>query len=88
MSECVFCKQQHHLNREEAFQVLRKTSDTLRLLLEDTAPESFQKEASGQWSPRQILIHMVDTEYAYGFRYRFIMAEKEPVITPYDQEDW
>jgi len=88
MSECVFCKQQHNFSREEAFQVLRKTADTLRLLFEDTTPRSFVREEAGHWSPRQLLIHMVDTEYAYGFRFRYIMAEKEPVITPYDQEDW
>jgi hypothetical protein len=88
MAECVFCKKQHDFNRDGAFQVLRKTSDTLRLMLDDSNPQAFVKEEAGLWSPRQILIHMVDTEYAYGFRYRYIMAEKEPVITPYNQNDW
>jgi uncharacterized damage-inducible protein DinB len=87
MAECVFCKQQHNFSRDEAFQILRKTSDTLRLLLDDSDPGSFTKE-EGHWSPRQILIHMVDTEYAYGFRFRYIMAEKNPVLTAYDQNDW
>jgi len=57
-------------------------------LLDDSDPASFTREESGHWSPRQILIHLVDTEYAYGFRFRYIMAEKDPVLTPYDQNDW
>jgi hypothetical protein len=88
MAKCVFCKKVHDYDREGSFQILRKTSDTLRLLLDDANPEAFSKRETGVWSPRQILIHMVDTEYAYGFRYRYIMAEKEPVVTPYDQNDW
>lgn len=88
MSECVFCKKTHEFDREESFQILRKTSDILRLLLDDASPEAFTKHEAEGWSPREILIHLVDTEFAYGFRYRYIMAEKEPVITPYSQENW
>ena len=68
--------------------MLRKTSDSLRLILDDASPEAFSNSASGSWSPRQILIHLIDTEFAYGFRYRYIMAEKDPVVTPYEQDDW
>ena len=88
MSQCIFCKKNHDFDREEAFQILRKTSDTLRLLLDDANPDAFSRRDANAWSPREILIHMVDTEYAYGFRYRYIMAEQEPVITPFDQNHW
>ena len=88
MPDCVFCKKKHDFDREEAFHILRKTSDTLRLLLDGSSFEAFSKQEGGVWSPRKILIHLVDTEYAYGFRFRYIMAEKEPVITPYDQDNW
>jgi len=85
---CVFCKKVHDFDREEAFQILRKTPDTLRLLLDNVSLNSISAESGENWSPRQLLIHLIDTEYAYGFRYRLIMAEKDPVITPYDQEMW
>ncbi len=85
---CVFCKKVHDFDREEAFQILRKTPDTLRLLVDDLSLNSVTAEKGDEWSPRQLLIHLIDTEYAYGFRYRLIMAEKDPVITPYDQEMW
>ena len=85
---CVFCKKVHDFDREEAFNILRKTPDTLRLLLDAVQPEVAAARSADSWSPRELLIHLIDTEYAYGFRYRFIMAEKNPVLTPYSQDAW
>jgi uncharacterized damage-inducible protein DinB len=73
---------------DEAFHVLRKTPDTLRELLEGVNLEASSRSKEGQWSLRQILIHLIDCEYIYGFRFRLIMAEKEPRITPIDQDLW
>lgn len=87
-SPCVFCKKTHEFDREEAFELLRKTPDSMRLLLDAVNPEAFQKKDGKVWSPREIMIHLVDTEIAYGFRMRLIMAEKKPVITPFDGDDW
>ena len=88
MAACIFCKKTHEFDREEAFQIMRKTSDTLRLLLDGANHEAFGKQPNESWSPRQILIHMIDTEFVYGFRFRYIMAEKEPVVAPFDQNLW
>lgn len=85
---CIFCNQTHDFTQEESFQVLRKTPDSLRLLLDDVNREAISVKPSEKWSPREILIHLIDTEYAYGFRFRFIMGEKKPKISPYDQEEW
>lgn len=87
-ASCVFCKKVHNYGREEAFQILRKTPDTLRELLDGVSLENFSKKKANEWSPRQILIHMIDTEYAYGFRYRLIMAEKDPIVSAFNQEAW
>jgi len=86
---CVFCKKVHDYNRETAFQILRKTPDTLRELLDGVHLQTLSRKPSEkEWSPRQILVHLIDTEFAYGFRFRVIMAEKEPTLTPYDQNSW
>ena len=86
---CVFCKKDHPFDRDTAFQILRKTPDTLRELLDGVDLKTISKKPSEtDWSPRQILIHLIDTEFAYGFRYRVIMAEKEPSLTPFDQNAW
>jgi hypothetical protein len=87
-SACVFCKKVHDYSYEEAFTIQRKTSDTMRELLDGVSMEAVSAKKEGQWSPRQILIHMIDTEYVYGFRYRLIMAEKNPVVPAFEQEDW
>jgi hypothetical protein len=86
---CVFCKKEHPYDRDAAFQILRKTPDTLRELLDAVDLETLSRKPSEKdWSARQILIHLIDTEFAFGFRYRVIMAEHEPSLTAYDQNSW
>lgn len=86
---CVFCKKVHDYDIDDAFQILRKTPDTLRELLDDVDMDTLSKrKKTDEWSPRELLIHMIDTEFSYGFRFRYIMAEKSPVVTPYDQNMW
>ena len=84
-----YCMKEHPYDVDDALQVLRKTPDTLRELLDavdlDTLSKRRKKE---EWSPRELLVHLINTEFAYGFRFRYIMAEKEPVVTPFDQEMW
>lgn len=86
---CVFCKKVHGYDIDDALQILRKTPDTLRELLDAVDMDTLSKKRKAdEWSPRELLIHLIDTEFAYGFRFRYIMAEKEPVLTPYDQDLW
>lgn len=87
-SPCNICKKTHDFNLDEALHILKKTPDTLRELLDGVNMEVFSRSKEGQWSPRQVLIHLIDCEYIYGFRYRFIMAEKEPKITPIEGDLW
>lgn len=86
---CVFCKKVHDYDIDDALHVLRKTPDTLRELLDAVDIDALsRKRNSEEWSPRELLIHLIDTEYVYGFRFRYIMAEDEPVLTPFDQNKW
>jgi DinB superfamily len=85
---CIFCKRSHDFTREEAFQILRRTPDSLRLLLDAVNPEDLRRKKGKEWSPREILIHLVDTEFAYGFRYRAIMGKEGCQVSAYDQQEW
>lgn len=85
---CIFCKKTHDFTREESFQILRKTPDSLRLLLDAVNMEALTQKKESQWSPREILIHLIDTEFAYGFRYRAIMGQENAEVSSYDQEAW
>jgi len=48
----------------------------------DYAPEP------GNWSVRQILCHMADSEIVGADRFRRVIAEDNPTILNYDQDAW
>src|SRR3990172_11064253 len=83
-----FCGKDHEITIQEAFPIMRRTPDSLRLLLDAVDPAAFSRKKGEQWSPREVLIHLIDTEFAYGFRFRCIMGSKEASLTSYDQEEW
>jgi hypothetical protein len=44
--------------------------------------------APGKWSVRQIICHLADAEVVGYTRFRFVMAEDNPVIQWWDEEAW
>ena len=46
------------------------------------------KPAPNKWSILEILAHLVDMETLYAYRMRQMIADKEPVIAPIDQDEW
>jgi hypothetical protein len=44
--------------------------------------------ASAGWSPREIAVHLADTEIVTSWRLRQALAEDEPQIDSYDQDHW
>jgi uncharacterized damage-inducible protein DinB len=46
------------------------------------------KPAPDKWCILEILGHLADVEVIYGYRMRQMLADKEPVIAPMDQNDW
>ena len=44
--------------------------------------------ARGKWSIREIVAHLADVDVLYGYRLRQMIADKNPVIAPIDQDDW
>jgi uncharacterized damage-inducible protein DinB len=47
-----------------------------------------RKPAPNKWCILEILGHLADIEVLYGYRLRQMLADKEPVIAPIDQDDW
>jgi hypothetical protein len=45
-------------------------------------------ERPGKWSAGQVLRHLVDTEWVYGYRMRKVVAEPGCAIIGYDQDRW
>src|SRR5919198_479589 len=46
------------------------------------------KPSPEKWSILEILGHMVDMETLYAYRMRQIIADKDPVLAPIDQDAW
>jgi hypothetical protein len=46
------------------------------------------KPSPDQWCVWEILGHMADMEILYAYRIRQMLADKDPVIAPIDQDAW
>jgi hypothetical protein len=46
------------------------------------------REAPGEWSPREIVHHLADSEMTAAIRLRLLIAQDEPTILGYDQEEF
>src|SRR5215510_11172704 len=42
----------------------------------------------GKWSAHEIVCHCADSETNAALRIRYLLAEKDPVIMGYDQDEW
>ena len=46
------------------------------------------KPSPDKWCILEILAHLADMEYLYAYRIRQMLADKNPVIAPIDQDAW
>ena len=46
------------------------------------------KPAPDKWCILEILGHLADVEIIYAYRLRQMLADKQPVIAPIDQDEW
>jgi hypothetical protein len=53
-----------------------------------SAEELDQTQASGGWTPRQIVHHLADSEAMAYIRLRRLIAEDDPIIPGYDEPEW
>jgi len=42
----------------------------------------------GKWTPNEIIGHLTDTEWVYGYRLRLILSEHDPAILGTRQDAW
>jgi hypothetical protein len=56
----------------------------------DKVPEQARKwrPGPGKWSPHEVICHCADSESNAALRIRYLVAEKDPVIIGYDQDEW
>lgn len=60
---------------------------TVAKALENISPAELDaREAPDEWSPREIVHHLADSEMTSAVRLRLLVAEGTPTIVGYDQE--
>lgn len=77
------------LGERDPLEVAQATTVRLEELLSGLAPEVLtQPEAPGKWSVVAVVQHLADSEIAWSWRLRLILAEERPPLTGYDQDRW
>ena len=80
------------LDRQERERLIRQYAEgpaRLRGALSTVPPEAMQwRPKPGEWSVHEVVCHCADSETNSYARVRYLVAEKEPTIIGYDQENW
>ena len=76
------------LGDDDPAMVFAATEERLRELVTEAGPELRVRPAPAEWSVLECLGHIVDAEVVVSARVRWILAEDQPDIVPYDQDRW
>lgn len=77
------------LGDRDPLEVLEATPERLAEIVGTHSPEVLRRRpAEGVWSPNEILGHLGDTEWVFGFRARTILLDEEPTLMGVEQELW
>jgi hypothetical protein len=77
------------LGEREPLEVLRGTPATARELCRGLDDRAWRTPlAEGEWSPLQVVGHLLDVDIVYGFRWRLILTEDRPSYPGYDEKAW
>lgn len=80
------------MNREEREALIDKYArgpQRVREALARVPAEALQwRPAEGRWSAHEVVVHCADSETNAALRIRYLLAEREPLIVGYDQEQW
>lgn len=69
--------------------VLAETPGILRQLVNRTSADDLRaRPFEGKWTPIEIIGHMVDVEWVFGYRTRAIACDPKPQIIGMDQDRW
>jgi hypothetical protein len=69
-------------------QIQSGTADAIRELIAAAADHLRTRPEPREWSVYQCIGHILDAELVISGRYRWILAQPEPEIMPYEQDMW
>jgi hypothetical protein len=77
------------LDEGDILGVLRKCPALFRKAAAGASPKWLAgRPSGGDWSRKDILAHMLDTETVMAFRIRKMICEEDPNLSFFDQERW
>ena len=73
----------------DPIEVLGQTASALADIVARHPVEVLRRRAiPGKWTPNEIIGHLTDGEWVYGYRLRLILGEDEPPILGFRQDSW
>jgi hypothetical protein len=80
---------QGFLGDQDPLEVLGRTADLLAGIVRANDRKRLQvRPIEGKWTPCEVLGHLCDCEWVYGYRARLILCEPNPAILGMDQDGW
>ena len=77
------------LGDRNPLEVLSQTASTLAdIVRTHSATVLRTRPFEGKWTPNEIIGHLVDSEWVYGYRLRLILCEDNPTILGMNQDLW
>ena len=77
------------LGDRDPLDVMSETPDKLAHVVNTTHADVMRtRPFPDKWTPNEIIGHVSDTEWVYGYRLRQILCEDEPTILGMDHERW
>lgn len=77
------------IGERDRLAILSETADVLaRIVREHSAEQMRHRPFADKWTPNEIIGHLSDAEWVYGFRMRLILCEGRPKILGMDQDLW
>lgn len=77
-----------HLGDADPAEVQARTPELLASLVEEGGDRLSLRTSPEEWSALELIGHLTQSEVVAAARYRWILAEDDPVLVPYDQELW
>ncbi len=76
------------LGSREPIDVLAETSESLEDIVAQHSIEELQRRTNESWTGVEILVHLTDMEWIFGFRARTILCDDNPRLPEIDQNAW
>ena len=76
------------LGDDDPAAVQASTPPTLRQFAAESGPYLPIRPEPAEWSALECIAHIVDAEIVMSARYRWVLAQDEPPLIGYDQDQW